>query len=72
MNAGIRASYLFAGNFMLRTGLHYDYFVEEFEYIDPNFIKYTVVITQELVNGEWITVPDTVDVQYGSNYLKDV
>ncbi|TNE64239.1 MAG: hypothetical protein EP344_03895 [Bacteroidetes bacterium] len=69
-NAGIRASYLFAENFLVRTGLHYDQFVEQFEYIDPNFIKYTVVITQEYVNGQWISVPDTVDIQYGSNYVK--
>ncbi|MEZ4941354.1 MAG: hypothetical protein R3D58_10810 [Saprospiraceae bacterium] len=69
-NAGIRASYLFAGNFAVRTGLHYDQFVEQFEYIDPDFIKYTVVITQQYVNGQWVSVPDTVDIQYGSNYVK--
>ena len=69
-NAGIRASYLFAGNFALRTGLHYDQFTEQFEYIDPNFIKYTVVITQKFVNGQWLSVPDTVDIQYGANYVK--
>ncbi|MCB0531327.1 MAG: hypothetical protein H6574_09875 [Lewinellaceae bacterium] len=69
-NAGIRASYLFAGNFALRTGLHYDQFTEQFEYIDPDFIKYTVVITQQYVNGQWLSVPDTVDIQYGANYVK--
>lgn len=69
-NAGIRASYLFAGNFALRTGLNYDQFVEQFEYIDPDFIKYTVVITQQFVNGQWLSVPDTVDIQYGANYVK--
>ncbi len=69
-NAGVRASYLFAGNFAVRTGLHYDQFVEQFEYIDPDFIKYTVVITQQYVNGQWVSVPDTVDIQYGANYVK--
>ncbi len=69
-NAGLRASYLFAENFIVRTGLHYDYFEEQFEFIDPNYIKYTVEITQKLVNGQWISVPDTVDVQYGANYVK--
>lgn len=69
-NGGVRASYLFAENFLVRTGLHVDHFVEQFEYIDPNFIKYTVVITQKLVNGQWVTVPDTVNVEYGANYQK--
>ncbi|MBK6932038.1 MAG: hypothetical protein IPH12_14705 [Saprospirales bacterium] len=69
-HAGIRVSYLFAENFILRTGLHYDRFVEQFEFIDPNYIKYTVIITQKLINGQWISVPDTVDIQYGSNYVK--
>lgn len=69
-NAGLRLSYLFAENFILRTGLQYDHLVEEFEYIDPNFIKYTVDITQQYINGQWTSVVDTVDIQYGSSYLK--
>ncbi|MCK6692479.1 MAG: outer membrane beta-barrel protein [Thermoanaerobaculia bacterium] len=69
-NAGVRASYLFAENFMIRTGLHYDQFTEKFEYIDPNYIKYTVEIKQEWVNGQWITVMDTIKVEYGANYVK--
>ncbi len=69
-NAGVRASYLFAGNFLLRTGLHYDQTVERFEYIDPNYILVNVRITQKFVNGNWVSVTDTVSIQYGSNYLK--
>lgn len=69
-NAGVRASYLFAENFVIRTGLHYDQFTEKFEYIDPNYIKYTVEIKQELVNGQWTTVMDTIKVEYGANYVK--
>lgn len=69
-NAGVRASYLFAENFILRTGLNYDQFTEKFEYIDPNYIKYTVEIKQELVNGQWTTVMDTIKVEYGANYVK--
>lgn len=69
-NAGIRASYLFAENFIVRTGLHYDQFTEKFEYIDPNYIKYTVEIKQDLVNGQWVTVTDTVKIEYGANYVK--
>ncbi len=69
-NAGVRASYLFAENFLVRAGLHYDQFVEKFEYIDPDYIKYTVEITQKIVNGVLVTVPDTVKIEYGSNYVK--
>lgn len=69
-NAGVRASYLFAGNFILRTGLHYDQFTEKFEYIDPNYIKYTVEIIKKYVNGQWVSVPDTVKIEYGANYQK--
>lgn len=68
-NAGIRASYLFAENFIIRTGLHYDQFTEKFEYIDPNFINTTIRIKQQLVNGQWVTVTDTV-IEYGANYVK--
>lgn len=69
-HAGLRASYLFAENFIVRTGLHYEQFVEQFEYIDPNFIKYNIVITQKLINGQWVSVTDTTDIQYGANYVK--
>jgi hypothetical protein len=68
-NLGLRASYLFAENFIVRTGLHYDQFTEKFEYIDPNFINTTIRIQQQLVNGQWVTVTDTV-IEYGSNYVK--
>lgn len=69
-NAGVRASYLFGGNFLVRTGLHYDQYMEQFEHIDPNFIQYNIVITQKLVNGQWVSVTDTVGVRYGTDYLK--
>lgn len=69
-NAGVRASYLFAGNFMLRTGLHYDYQVEQFEYFDPNFIRYNITVTQKLINGQWVSVTDTTGIEYGTEYRK--
>lgn len=69
-NAGVRASYLFGGNFLVRTGLHYDQYMEQFEHIDPNFIQYNIVITQKLINGQWVSVTDTVGVRYGTDYLK--
>jgi len=69
-NAGVRASYLFAGNFLLRTGLHYDQYMEQFEHIDPNFIQYSITITQKLINGQWVSVTDTVGIRYGTDYLK--
>jgi hypothetical protein len=69
-NAGLRASYFLHPNLVLRTGLHYDQWVERFEYFDPNFIRYHVVITQKLINGQWVSVTDTVGVEYGSEYRK--
>lgn len=69
-NAGLRASYLFAGNFLLRTGLHFDHFEEQFEYIDPNFIRYNITITQQYINNQWVSVTDTIGIEYGTNYLK--
>ena len=69
-NAGLRASYLFAGNFLLRTGLHFDHFEEQFEYIDPDFIRYNITVTQQYINGQWVSVTDTIGIEYGTNYLK--
>lgn len=69
-NAGLRASYFIHPNLVLRTGLHYDQWVERFEYFDPDFIRYHVVITQKLINGQWVSVTDTVGVEYGSEYQK--
>ncbi len=69
-NAGLRASYFIHPNLALRTGLHYDQWVERFEYFDPDFIRYHVVITQKLINGQWVSAADTVGVEYGSEYRK--
>ena len=69
-HAGLRASYLFAENLIIRTGLHYEQFTEQFEYIDPNYIQYNISVTQKLINGQWETVIDTTDIQYGANYVK--
>lgn len=69
-NAGLRVSYFIHPNLVLRTGLHYDQWVERFEYFDPDFIRYHVVITQKLINGQWVSVTDTVGVEYGSEYQK--
>ncbi len=69
-NIGARLSYCFHPNFLLRTGLHYDHWVERFEYFDPNVIRYHVVITQKLINGTWTTVADTLGVEYGAEYIK--
>ncbi len=69
-NAGLRVSYYFHPNLALRTGLHYDQWVDRFEYSDPNFIRYHVIITQKLINGQWMSVADTIGVEYGSEYRK--
>ncbi|MFN0015580.1 MAG: hypothetical protein ACKVU2_13620 [Saprospiraceae bacterium] len=70
LNAGLRASYLFGGNFLLRTGLNLDHFEEQFEHIDPNYIQYDIRITQKFINGQWVSVTDTLGILYGTNYLK--
>ncbi len=69
-HAGVRASYLFAEHFLVRAGLHYEQFVEQFEYIDPNYIQYNISVTQKFINGAWVTVMDTTDIRYGANYVK--
>ena len=66
MTAGLRASLMFNGNFLVRTGLNFDRVTEQFEYIDPTYIKLT--IKNNYVNGQFVGT-DTV-VEYGENYLK--
>ncbi len=65
-NAGVRASLVFNRHFLLRTGLHYDQAVETFEFIDPNFVKYNIVVS--VSNG--MQKIDTISIEYGANYLK--
>ncbi|MDO8366042.1 MAG: hypothetical protein Q7T20_04530 [Saprospiraceae bacterium] len=67
MNAGLRASFLFNRNYLIRTGLHFDHITEVFEYIDPAYTKYRLDVTV-LPNGQ--THIDTLGVEYGENYLK--
>lgn len=70
LHAGVRLSYFVHPNILLRTGLHYDQWVERFEYTDPNFIRYHITITQKLINGQWVSVTDTIGVEYGSEYIR--
>jgi hypothetical protein len=69
-NAGFRASMLINRHFLLRSGLHYEQHTEVFEYADPNFVEYTVKVRSELINGTWVTITDTIGVEYGENYQK--
>ncbi len=69
-HAGVRLSYFVHPNVLLRTGIHYDQWVERFEYTDPNFIRYHITVTQKLINGQWVNMTDTVGVEYGSEYIK--
>lgn len=66
-NAGLRASLMMRGNFLLRTGLQYDQMTEVFEYIDPDFVVYHV---NHYTNSNGQVVWDTVGVDYGEKYLK--
>jgi hypothetical protein len=65
-NVGLRAALMIKGNFLIRTGLHYDQITEIFEYIDPSYVKYLV----EIVNQNGVSTIDTVGVEYGEKYQK--
>lgn len=67
-NAGVRASLMLKGNFLLRTGLHYDQMTEVFEYIDPEFVRTIVANVYHPSTG--LTTLDTVGVEYGEKYQK--
>lgn len=69
-NAGVRASLLLDRHFLFRTGLHYDQINEVFEYIDPNSVEVIIRQTTQIINGQPVTVIDTLGVEYGENYLK--
>lgn len=69
-NAGLRGSLLLGRHFLVRTGLHYEQMTEQFEYADPNYIKYLIEVTQKVIDGKLVTVIDTVGVEYGENYVK--
>lgn len=69
-NAGVRAGMFFRENFVVRSGLHYDQFVEKFEWVDPNSIEVNIRTHTQLVNGVWETVIDTLSIEYGDNYIK--
>jgi hypothetical protein len=67
LNAGLRVSYLFNKNFLLRSGIQYDQVNEVFEYIDPKYTKYNIV-SYVGANGQQFI--DTVSIEFGENYLK--
>lgn len=66
MQAGVRASWVFNRNFLIRSGLHYEQITETFEYIDPTSV--VTSINNIYVNGQFLGT-DTV-VTYGKNYQK--
>ncbi len=69
-SAGLRASLLLDRHFLLRSGVHYDQITEQFEYIDPDFVEVTIRQTTQIINGQPVTVIDTLSVDYGEKYLK--
>lgn len=68
-NAGVRGTLLLNQHFLIRSGLHYDQIVEQFEYADPNYKEVNIRQRSVLVNGTWQTVSDT-SVSYGEHYTK--
>ncbi len=69
-SAGVRGSLLLDRHFLLRSGLHYDQITEVFEFIDPNSVEVTIRQTTQIINGQPVTVIDTLGVEYGEQYLK--
>jgi hypothetical protein len=69
-NAGARMAYLFNRNYLVRSGLHYEQIVQPFEHFDPNSMEITIRQRIETINGVQVTVTDTLDVRFGSDYLK--
>ena len=69
-SAGLRGSLLLDRHFLLRSGLHYDQITEVFEFIDPNSVEVTIRQTTQIINGQTVTVIDTLGVEYGEQYLK--
>lgn len=69
-SAGLRASLLLDRHFLLRSGFHYDQINEKFEYIDPNSVEVTIRQTTQIINGQPVTVIDTLGVSYGEHYLR--
>jgi len=69
-SAGLRGSLLLDRHFLLRSGLHYDQITEVFEFIDPNSVEVTIRQTTQIINGQPVTVIDTLGVEYGEQYLK--
>ncbi len=69
-SAGLRASLLLDRHFLLRSGVHYDQITEVFEYVDPNSVEVIIRQTTQIINGQPVTVIDTLGVNYGEKYLK--
>ncbi|MFZ4632724.1 MAG: hypothetical protein ACOYNO_00815 [Saprospiraceae bacterium] len=69
-NAGVRGTVVLGRHFMLRSGLHYEQFVELFEYADPNSIQVITRATTTWIDNKEVTIIDTLDIQYGDDYTK--
>ena len=69
-NAGARSTVVLGRHFMLRSGLHYEQFVELFEYADPNSIQVITRATTTWIDNKEVTIIDTLDIQYGDDYTK--
>ncbi len=69
-HAGVRASVVLNRHFVVRGGLHYEQFVEQFEYVNPNSIQVLTQQTTLIIDNKPVTVTDTLDVVYGDEYTK--
>ncbi|MCC7246249.1 MAG: hypothetical protein IT269_11265 [Saprospiraceae bacterium] len=64
--AGVRVSRLIQRHFLLRSGIDYQYWQEKFEYADPYYVKYNIVVT--VIGG--VQHIDTVGIDYGDRYVR--
>jgi hypothetical protein len=69
-NLGVRGTYVFQRNLLLRSGLHYDQNVEVFEHFDPNSVKVVVEYRTKMIGDQKITTIDTLSIDYGEEYIK--
>lgn len=65
-NASLRLSRMFNRFLTLRAGLDYEHLTQRFLFVDKRYKRETYTTSTQFVNGQWITVTDTL-VEFGIN-----
>lgn len=63
-SAGLRLSRVFNRFLTLRAGLDYEHLTQRFVFVDKRYKRETYTTNTQLVNGQWVTVTDTL-VEFG-------